>query len=118
MKVLVNEEEYEAKIVRLPPLVFFARLWRDHGYDSGGAKEEPGRRNRKEQGYYTFEMLRDLSVLKEYRKREEELNRAKDLEHITNQWDAQKRKYEGLRKQRVDEFMAGFNLISLKLKEV
>ena len=61
----------------------------------------------------------DLSVLKEYRKREEEfLNRAKDLENITNQRDAQKGKYDGLRKQRLDEFMAGFNLISLKLKEM
>jgi structural maintenance of chromosome 4 len=61
----------------------------------------------------------DLSVLKEYRKREEEfMNRAKDLEKITNQRDAQKQKYDGLRKQRLDEFMAGFNLISLKLKEM
>ncbi|RDB19364.1 Structural maintenance of chromosomes protein 4 [Hypsizygus marmoreus] len=61
----------------------------------------------------------DLSVLKEYRKREEEfLNRAKDLDTITSQRDAQKQKYDGLRKQRLDEFMAGFNLISLKLKEM
>jgi structural maintenance of chromosome 4 len=61
----------------------------------------------------------DLSVLKEYRKREEEyMNRAKDLENITHQRDAQKQKYDGLRKQRLDEFMAGFNLISLKLKEM
>jgi structural maintenance of chromosome 4 len=61
----------------------------------------------------------DLSVLKEYRKREAEfLNRAKDLENITNQRDQQKQTYDGLRKQRLDEFMAGFNLISLKLKEM
>lgn len=61
----------------------------------------------------------DLSVLKEYKRREEEfLNRAKDLEDITSQRDAQKQKYDGLRKQRLDEFMAGFNLISLKLKEM
>jgi len=61
----------------------------------------------------------DLSVLKEYKKREEEfMNRAKDLEDVTQQRDAQKQKYDGLRKQRLDEFMAGFNLISLKLKEM
>ncbi|TFK70065.1 hypothetical protein BDN72DRAFT_839506 [Pluteus cervinus] len=61
----------------------------------------------------------DLSVLQEYRKREEEfLNRAKDLDKITEMRDNQKQKYEGLRKQRLDEFMAGFNLISLKLKEM
>lgn len=46
------------------------------------------------------------------------MNRAKDLENITNQRDSQKQKYDGLRKQRLDEFMAGFNLISLKLKEM
>ncbi|KAK2462864.1 hypothetical protein APHAL10511_005062 [Amanita phalloides] len=61
----------------------------------------------------------DLSVLKEYKKREEEfMNRAKDLEEVTQLRDAQKQKYDGLRKQRLDEFMAGFNLISLKLKEM
>lgn len=46
------------------------------------------------------------------------MNRAKDLENITNQRDKQKQTYDGLRKQRLDEFMAGFNLISLKLKEM
>ena len=61
----------------------------------------------------------NLSVLKEYRKREEEfLKRAKDLEEITNLRDEQKQKYDGLRKQRLDEFMAGFSLISMKLKEM
>ena len=61
----------------------------------------------------------DLSVLKEYKRRAEEyMNRANDLEKITNERDAQKQKYDGLRKQRLDEFMAGFNLISLKLKEM
>jgi structural maintenance of chromosome 4 len=61
----------------------------------------------------------NLAVLKEYRKREEEfLKRAKDLENITQLRDAQKQRYDGLRKQRLDEFMAGFSLISMKLKEM
>ena len=61
----------------------------------------------------------DLSVLKEYKKREAEfMNRAKDVEEVSQQRDAQKQKYDGLRKQRLDEFMAGFNLISPKLKEM
>ncbi|KAG6856767.1 hypothetical protein H0H87_000945 [Tephrocybe sp. NHM501043] len=61
----------------------------------------------------------DLTVLKEYRRREEEfMNRAKDLDAVTELRDAQKAKYDGLRKQRLDEFMSGFNLISLKLKEM
>ncbi|KAI0334017.1 RecF/RecN/SMC protein [Cubamyces sp. BRFM 1775] len=61
----------------------------------------------------------DLSVLKDYRKREEEfLRRAADLDEITAQRDAKKEEYEALRKRRLDEFMAGFNAISLKLKEM
>ncbi|KAG6830095.1 hypothetical protein H0H92_002268 [Tricholoma furcatifolium] len=61
----------------------------------------------------------DLSVLKEYRRREEEfMNRAKDLDAVTAERDTEKAKYDGLRKQRLDEFMSGFNLISLKLKEM
>ncbi|KAH8111883.1 RecF/RecN/SMC [Phellopilus nigrolimitatus] len=61
----------------------------------------------------------NLAVLKEYRKREQEfLKRAKDLEQVTNMRDAQKATYDGLRKQRLDEFMTGFNTISAKLKEM
>ena len=61
----------------------------------------------------------NLGVLKEYRKREEEfLRRAKELEDTTNLRDAEKAKYDSLGKQRLDEFMAGFNTISLKLKEM
>ncbi|KAJ2917163.1 hypothetical protein MD484_g3255, partial [Candolleomyces efflorescens] len=61
----------------------------------------------------------DLTVLKEYKKREAEFdNRAKDVERVTEQRDAQKAHYDGLRKQRLDEFMTGFNTISLKLKEM
>jgi structural maintenance of chromosome 4 len=61
----------------------------------------------------------DLSVLKEYKQREQEfMNRAQDLESITAERDAQKAKYEGLRKLRLEEFLSGFNSISLKLKEM
>lgn len=61
----------------------------------------------------------DLSVLREYKKREEEfLRRAKDLDQITEARDGEKQRYDNLRKQRLDEFMAGFSLISLKLKEM
>jgi structural maintenance of chromosome 4 len=61
----------------------------------------------------------NMNVLKEYRKREEEfLRRAKDLEDITIQRDEQKQVYDALRKKRLDEFMTGFSLISMKLKEM
>ncbi|CUA72888.1 Structural maintenance of chromosomes protein 4 [Rhizoctonia solani] len=61
----------------------------------------------------------NLNVLPEYRRREEEyLAKAKEFEEITRQRDEQKAKYEELRKQRLDEFMTGFNMISSKLKEM
>ncbi|KZT27497.1 RecF/RecN/SMC protein [Neolentinus lepideus HHB14362 ss-1] len=61
----------------------------------------------------------NLAALKEYQKREEEfLRRAQDLEATTNQRDEMKQRYDSLRKQRLDEFMAGFTAISLKLKEM
>ncbi|KAI9066460.1 hypothetical protein FKP32DRAFT_1589530 [Trametes sanguinea] len=61
----------------------------------------------------------DLSVLKDYRKREEEfLRRAADLDEVTKLRDAKKDEYDTLRKRRLDEFMAGFSAISLKLKEM
>ncbi|KAG2138004.1 P-loop containing nucleoside triphosphate hydrolase protein [Suillus clintonianus] len=48
----------------------------------------------------------NLNVLKEYKKREEEfMKRAKDLEETTTARDTQKQLYDGLRKQRLDEFM-------------
>ena len=61
----------------------------------------------------------DLSVLKDYRKREEEfLKRAADLDEITRQRDEKKEEYEALRTKRLNEFMAGYQTISLKLKEM
>jgi hypothetical protein len=61
----------------------------------------------------------NLSVLEEYRRREEEyMSRAKDLEEITSKRDECKKEFDRLRKQRLEEFMQGFTLISQKLKEM
>ncbi|CCF51841.1 hypothetical protein NDA10_005675 [Ustilago hordei] len=61
----------------------------------------------------------NMSVLAEYRKREAEfLSRAKDLEATTQERDAAKQRYDDLRKQRLENFMAGFSVISSKLKEM
>lgn len=61
----------------------------------------------------------DLSVLKEYKRRQAEFdNRARELEEVTQARDEQKAKYDDLRKKRLDEFMTGFALISAKLKEM
>jgi len=61
----------------------------------------------------------NLGVLKEYRKRQEEwTRRAQEADDTTKQRDAQKQHYDQLRKQRLDDFMAGFTAISFKLKEM
>ncbi|KAJ3746755.1 RecF/RecN/SMC N terminal domain-containing protein [Lentinula detonsa] len=61
----------------------------------------------------------NLNVLEEYKRREAEfLSRHDDLEKVVALRDTQKKKYEDLRKQRLEEFMAGFSIISLKLKEM
>lgn len=44
--------------------------------------------------------------------------RVGELESATSERDAVRREHEELRKRRLDEFMAGFNTISLKLKEM
>jgi len=60
-----------------------------------------------------------MAVLKEYQRCKEEFLRcAKDLDETTALHDAEKQKYDSLWKQQLDEFMAGFNTISLKLKEM
>jgi structural maintenance of chromosome 4 len=61
----------------------------------------------------------NLNVLAEYRKREAEfLDRAKDMESVTGARDNAKKRYDDLRKVRLEEFMAGFSAISSKLKEM
>lgn len=61
----------------------------------------------------------NLNVLHEYRRREAEfLDRAREMESVTSQRDSAKQRYDDLRKVRLDEFMAGFNAISAKLKEM
>ncbi|KAI8069201.1 RecF/RecN/SMC, partial [Gongronella butleri] len=61
----------------------------------------------------------NLSVLEEYRRRDEEYKeRSDDLDAVTRERDAVKGEADGLRKRRLDEFMHGFNIISQKLKEM
>ncbi|WRT69435.1 uncharacterized protein IL334_006421 [Kwoniella shivajii] len=61
----------------------------------------------------------NLNILAEYRKREAEfLDRARDMEAVTNARDSAKKRYDDLRKVRLDEFMSGFTAISSKLKEM
>ncbi|XP_062181355.1 structural maintenance of chromosomes protein 4 [Phragmites australis] len=67
--------------------------------------------------------LKDLSPnldsIAEYRTKARLYNeRVDELNATTQERDDLKKLYDGLRKRRLDEFMAGFNIISLKLKEM
>ncbi|KAG8852500.1 hypothetical protein FRB96_008688 [Tulasnella sp. 330] len=65
------------------------------------------------------EGIPNMKALQEWRRREAEfLKRVKDLEAITESRDAKKKRYDDLRKSRLEEFMSGFNTISSKLKEM
>jgi structural maintenance of chromosome 4 len=61
----------------------------------------------------------NMKALEEYRRREADfLKRVKDMDEITEARDNMKKRYDDLRKTRLEEFMAGFSVISSKLKEM
>ncbi|EFJ47706.1 structural maintenance of chromosomes protein 4 [Volvox carteri f. nagariensis] len=61
----------------------------------------------------------DLMAIEEYKqKMAEHAERAKELEAATAERDKLRKEHEALRKSRLDGFMAGFEAISLRLKEV
>lgn len=60
-----------------------------------------------------------LDAIQEYRNKAALYNeRVQELNTVTQERDDLKRQHDELRKKRLDEFMAGFNTISLKLKEM
>uniref|UniRef100_A0A3Q2DRS0 Structural maintenance of chromosomes protein n=1 Tax=Cyprinodon variegatus TaxID=28743 RepID=A0A3Q2DRS0_CYPVA len=64
------------------------------------------------------QMKPNLGAIAEYMKKEElYLQRVAQLDEITAERDRFKHAYEDLRKQRLNEFMTGFNMITNKLKE-
>ncbi|XP_038603867.1 structural maintenance of chromosomes protein 4 [Tachyglossus aculeatus] len=64
------------------------------------------------------EMKPNLGAIAEYKKKEElYLLRVAELDKITSERENFRQAYEDLRKQRLNEFMAGFNVITNKLKE-
>ncbi|XP_078438243.1 structural maintenance of chromosome 3 [Wolffia australiana] len=65
------------------------------------------------------DMTPNLDSIAEYRRKVSLYNeRLEELNAATQERDDLKKKYDDLRKRRLDEFMAGFNTISLKLKEM
>ncbi|KAH0542090.1 hypothetical protein FGG08_003470 [Glutinoglossum americanum] len=61
----------------------------------------------------------ELGVLAEYRRRvEEHATRSNDLQIAVASRDAAKKRCDDLRKRRLEEFMEGFSMISLRLKEM
>lgn len=61
----------------------------------------------------------DMGAIAEYRRKEQDYQeRLVELDTVTEQRDASKSKLDSLRKQRLDDFMCGFGVISMKLKEM
>ncbi|KAI9841220.1 MAG: hypothetical protein M1838_003665 [Thelocarpon superellum] len=61
----------------------------------------------------------ELGVLAEYRRRvEEHASRSQDLETAVTSRDTVKKRCDDLRKMRLEGFMEGFSMISLRLKEM
>jgi len=46
------------------------------------------------------------------------LSRVKELDEVTSSRDQKRKEHEDMRKQRLDEFMTGFSVITTKLKEM
>ncbi|KFQ30143.1 Structural maintenance of chromosomes protein 4, partial [Mesitornis unicolor] len=64
------------------------------------------------------EMKPNLGVIEEYKKKEElYLKRVAELDEITDERNRFRQAFEDLRRQRLNEFMAGFTVIATKLKE-
>jgi len=61
----------------------------------------------------------NLSSIAEFRAKDREyLKRVAELEGVSAARDAARRSWDALRKARLDEFMAGFSVITLRLKEM
>ena len=64
-------------------------------------------------------MKPNMGAIAAYRQKEVEyLGRVRELDEMTAQRDGQRKTYDSLRKQRLEEFMTGFSIITLKLKEM
>ena len=64
-------------------------------------------------------MKPDMSSIEAYRVKMGEYDeRNNELKSVTEQRDETRAQFDELRKKRLDEFMAGFNVISLRLKEM
>ncbi|GMF34712.1 unnamed protein product [Phytophthora lilii] len=61
----------------------------------------------------------NMGALTEYKQKDEEYKaRVLELEEATKRRDAKRHEYDELRRKRLEEFMTGFRIITLKLKEM
>jgi structural maintenance of chromosome 4 len=64
-------------------------------------------------------MKPNMRAIEEYRRKEREYaGRVKQLDGVTSQRDEARQVHDALRKKRLDEFMQGFSIITMKLKEM
>jgi structural maintenance of chromosome 4 len=61
----------------------------------------------------------NMGSISEFRRKEQECNtRMEDVQTISDQRNLARETHEGLRRQRLEDFMSGFSVITLKLKEM
>lgn len=64
-------------------------------------------------------MTPNMAAIEEYKRKEEQHNeRLAELDQVTGQRDEARNRFDELRKERLDKFMAGFGVITNKLKEM
>jgi structural maintenance of chromosome 4 len=65
------------------------------------------------------EMKPDMGAIEQWTEKDREYSaRAVEVDGVTGERDAVRKTHDDLRKKRLDEFMAGFNTITMKLKEM
>lgn len=115
-------QEYQQRIVHYTKML--ESMTEDNEMDVSTEEDEEMTLKSLETSVKRFEaelskMNPNLAVLEEFKKLNEEyMGRLQELEKITLARDDIKKKYDNLKKQRHNEFMDGFRIISQKMKEM
>lgn len=65
------------------------------------------------------QMTPNMAAIEEYKRKEKvHQERLEELDRVTGERDEARKRYENLRKERLDKFMVGFGTITNKLKEM
>ncbi len=68
--------------------------------------------------FVAYSFRHSLKKVNFFQKEEAYLDRVSQLDGVTQERDEKRKELEAIRKQRLDEFMSGFSVITAKLKEM